>query len=397
MRTNIYINTAIGASIGFAAWHPAFSGMPWTMLALLIFLPAAWVLAGSRLAAFVLFLAYYAAFSRDVSIAITRFFPDGWVGWGYGLWLLHAAFLAIPWASFWKAEWSSQTIATRSAIVFTITLLPPMALFNWGHPMLAAGALFPGTGSAGLAGSAIFGYSIALWAIGDTRGRNGAAALALTAIMVNMLYVQPGQPAGWQAINTTMGRYPIENFNRHFTWQQELIRKADSALASGARVVVLPEEIAGDWKPSHDFWWRSIARKAKGTGSTVLIGTDLRSRKGFSDAVLALGKDSGVVLTARVPMPLGNWQFWNPGKSAATDIFGSGVRTIDGKKTAFSLCYEDFLIWPHFEWMIDKPDVLISMVNDWSVSGLSAQWHQTLSIESQARLGGVPLVRASNE
>ena len=397
MGTSIYISSAIGASIGFIAWHPMFSGMPWVTLALLVFLPAAWVLAGSRLAAFALFLAYYAAFARDVHAAFTRFFPDEWTGWGYGLWLLHAAFLALPWAIFWKKEWSARAIAVRLSIVFAILLLPPVALFNWGHPLLAAGALFPGTGIAGLAGCAIFGYSIALWAIGDARGRNGAADLALASFLVNMLYVPPTPPAGWQAINTTMGRYPIENFNRRFTWQQELIRKVDSAITSGARVIVLPEEIAGEWKPSHSFWWKSTEKKAKKNGSTVLIGADLRSGKVFSDAVLALGKDSGVVLTARVPMPIGNWQFWNPGKSTATNIFDSGVRKVDGKKTAFSICYEDFLIWTHFEWMIDKPDVLVSMVNDWSVSGLAAQWHQTLSIESQARLGRVPLVRASND
>lgn len=401
MRTNIYIGSAIGAGMGFAAWHPAFSGMPWLSLALLVLLPAAWVLAGSRLAGFSLFLAYYAAFARDIPTAITRFFPGEWTEWGYVLWLLHAAFLALPWTIFWKQEWNARAIAVRLSIAYAITLLPPVALFNWGHPLLAAGALFPGAGLLGLVLCALSGYSIALWATGDMRGMEGFKFLVVIAIVFNFPgakpYVQPIQPAGWQSINTTMGRYPVNDFNKRFTWQRELIRKTDGALASGARVIVLPEEIAGAWKPSHDFWWRSTERKAKGSGTTVLIGADLRSGKEFSDAVLALGKDDGVVLSARVPMPIGNWLFWNPGSSATTDIFGSGVRKIDGKKTAFSLCYEDFLIWAQFGWMIDRPEVLVSMVNNWSVSGLAAQWHQTLSIESLARLGGVPLVRASND
>lgn len=374
------------------------------MLALLAFLPAAWVLAESRLASFVLFVAYYAIFSRDIPIAYARFFPGEWLGVGYVSWLLHASCLSLPWAIFWKKEWNAKTIAIRLAIVLTVTLLPPVGLFNWGHPMLAAGALFPELKTLGLALCALFGYSIALWAIGDARGMKGTKFLVIFAVLCNFPgfkpYVQPSPPVGWQAINTNMGQHPSSDFNRGFTWQQELIRKTDLAIDSGAKVVVLPEEIAGEWKPSHNIWWRSTEEKARKNGSIVLLGADLRPEKDFFDAVLLLGEEQekSVALTARVPMPVGNWRFWSSEKSAVTDIFGSGVRMIAGKKTAFSLCYEDFLIWPQIQWMsmLDKPDVLVSMVNDWSVSGLTAQWHQTLSIESQARLGGVPLVRARN-
>lgn len=398
MNKGIGISAPVGALIGYFAWSPEMAGMPWMSLAMLLLLPVSWVKSISRFAAFLLFVAYYATFSRDVPDAYANFFPGESLWIGYGVWLLDAGILALPWAITHTKSWTAGSLATRYLIALVVTLLPPVGIINWGHPLLAAGAVYPGTGLAGLLAAALLGYLAALAATGNKQGRKGVMAMVALGVAANVAYATPPPPSGWVGISTAMGRYPEKDFRRNFEWQQELIRIADSATGSWIRVMVFPEEVAGAWKPSKDYWWKDTAERSKLADMTILMGVDLQEPGGFRDAVKALGSESGTVLSARVPMPVGNWKFWRAGQpdSAIPDLLGSGRRVIAGKTAVFSICYEDFLLWPHLESMIGRPDVLVSMANNWSVRGLAAEWHQELSIQAQARLIGAPLVRASN-
>jgi apolipoprotein N-acyltransferase len=69
---------------------------------------------------------------------------------------------------------------------------------------------------------------------------------------------------------------------------------------------------------------------------------------------------------------------------------------IAGRRTAFSICYEDFLWWPHWRLLVDRPDVLISMSNGWFDFDLGLARIQQQSADSIARLANVPLLRAVN-
>jgi hypothetical protein len=69
---------------------------------------------------------------------------------------------------------------------------------------------------------------------------------------------------------------------------------------------------------------------------------------------------------------------------------------IAGRRTAFSICYEDLLWWPHWRLLLDRPDVLVGMANNWFAHDLPLTQIQRQSIQSVARLAGVPLRRAVN-
>jgi apolipoprotein N-acyltransferase len=70
---------------------------------------------------------------------------------------------------------------------------------------------------------------------------------------------------------------------------------------------------------------------------------------------------------------------------------------INGLRTAVSICYEDALLWPHWRMLFDRPDVIVSVANNWFNSSLYDAQAQRQSIESVARLVGRPLLRAVNE
>ena len=65
---------------------------------------------------------------------------------------------------------------------------------------------------------------------------------------------------------------------------------------------------------------------------------------------------------------------------------------IAGRRAAFSICYEDFLWWPHWRLLMDQLDILISTSNGWFDADLHTYTHEQ-SVRSVAQLAGVPLLR----
>jgi hypothetical protein len=96
-----------------------------------------------------------------------------------------------------------------------------------------------------------------------------------------------------------------------------------------------------------------------------------------------------------VPMPVGDWKFGFE-EGAETNIFGSDIVDLHGKKVAFSLCYEDFLLWPHRGLLAGNADVLVSATNQWPSSGTSAEIAQDISRVALARMAGIPILTAKN-
>jgi apolipoprotein N-acyltransferase len=70
--------------------------------------------------------------------------------------------------------------------------------------------------------------------------------------------------------------------------------------------------------------------------------------------------------------------------------------TVDGKRVAFSMCYEDLLWWPHWRMLLQSPDVLISLSNGWFDSDLALAHIQRQGIAAIAHLSGTPMLRAVN-
>lgn len=115
----------------------------------------------------------------------------------------------------------------------------------------------------------------------------------------------------------------------------------------------------------------------------------------YADAAIALGASHGT-LESRQPMPIGSWK-----TGAATSAVGGWLSqpfvTLGGLQADISICYEDMLWWPHWPALIQKPDVIVSIANNWFIGGTAIEAIQAQSIASVAKLVDRPLVRARNE
>jgi hypothetical protein len=109
---------------------------------------------------------------------------------GIGLLLIASAILTLPWATLWHRDPSQRFWRIPAALL--LSAIPPIGVINWASPLTAAGLLFPATGLAGLATTAV---AEAYWPVYPK-------AVAVGILAANLLYMPPAQPPNIQAINT---------------------------------------------------------------------------------------------------------------------------------------------------------------------------------------------------
>jgi hypothetical protein len=109
---------------------------------------------------------------------------------------------------------------------------------------------------------------------------------------------------------------------------------------------------------------------------------------------LALG-DESAPLVQRVPVPIGMWRPWSA-ESIAADPLASGVGLVAGRKVAYSICYEQLLVFPVLVSLAHSPDVLVGAANDWWARDTSIPTIQGQVLDAWGRLFGIPVVRSVN-
>ncbi|NJM32500.1 MAG: hypothetical protein HC848_06105 [Limnobacter sp.] len=182
--------------------------------------------------------------------------------------------------------------------------------------------------------------------------------------------------------------------------RNKLIRIAKNELDQHATIIVFPESVAGSSRRPQVELWKEVSLSAKSKGAVVLVGEEAwNTRKtGFYNALVGFGDvpvQGQVIAAAQVPMPVGDWKFGLE-EGAISHIFGKDVISLAGKFVAVSMCYEDFILWPHRGLLSGKADVLISAANQWPSRGTSAETAQDLSRKLLGRLAGVPMLIAKN-
>ncbi|WP_233857672.1 hypothetical protein [Paraburkholderia sp. HD33-4] len=152
-------------------------------------------------------------------------------------------------------------------------------------------------------------------------------------------------------------------------------------------------------------WWRGYLQQLAMSNRTLIPGVDLEEEgsdpgRAISGEAFLRYTDSAVIVGAgdgrfdsRQPAPVGLWRPW-ASVSASLGSLMQPYLKIAGRRVAFSICYEDFLWWPHWRLLIDRPDLLVSMSNSWFSAGLSIAHIQRQSVYSIAQLTGVSLLRA---
>jgi apolipoprotein N-acyltransferase len=173
-------------------------------------------------------------------------------------------------------------------------------------------------------------------------------------------------------------------------------------LAAGmkpGRVVVLPETILPLQSKENTFtasMLADISNQLRVKGSTILAGIEIQEPgQDLQNALVVLGAGSNAALVQRVPVPIGMWQPWQP-HTFAVDLLGSGIGQVADRKVAYSICYEQLLVFPVLLSMIHSPDLIVGAANDWWARGTSIPAIQNLALDAWGRLFSVPIIRAAN-
>jgi apolipoprotein N-acyltransferase len=258
---------------------------------------------------------------------------------------------------------------------------------------MTAGYYFPGTGYVGLI---LIASLIILPAQLTAKARFGFMVFLVSiSFLSNMLYHTPAPPDDWQALNTTFTDFyddPIEERNMRV----KAIRAEITAhLLNGTRVIITPETVLGLYSPGLAPQVRLLEARAKRHDATLLIGVVRKTDGGLENSLLILGRQADRY-GARQPVPLVMWNLW-PTTGFRAHWFRSGVREIDGKRTALLICWEELVPWPMLLSSFGDPEIIVSASNHgWAEAGSRIWDYQSLNARALARLYGLPLLRAVN-
>lgn len=345
-------------------------------------------LVASRKEGVLVLCAWYAG-----SLASLPFIWSGFFGnvWGWAAYAGLAAILSLP-AFLAPRRWPVVGVL----VAIALAAVPPLGFFGLGNPLLLAGALFPGAGWFGIA---LFFVVLALSMVRD--GRLGKLAVlgqvaALAWAMVHIAAPAPQPPEMAWAATTHFGELPETDLNATYDAQDKAKTMTTDALNAGAKLVVLPEGTDKLWGAGQVFYWKDVAALAREKHAQVLIGA-------YSDPLAGGGRTDGLVdLTtdtlhpARIAVPFGMWAPWRKHGSFPLQLGATGTIATEYGQAAYLVCYEELLPWPLMLQMTGpRPALLLSAANQWFGDGWLLR-PQERSLTLQARLWGLPVLRAVN-
>lgn len=343
----------------------------------------AWREVRSRFHGFLLMLGWYAGALSVVPGIWGTFFHSSLQGWlvtsGLSL-LLAGTYTAVP-----------RKMPRAGAVVgILLSAVPPLGFVGMASPLLIAGAIFPGTGWWGLLG--VIGV-FSLCPI-DARWTKPVLAVAMVAGLVAMLVPSRNPPVLAWADNTYLGFYPTD-LGKSFARQDQLKAQVSDAIRAGAKLIVLPEGADATWDAGQAFYWNDVADLARRHHAQVLIGAYSMTRNPLRAFDGLIDLTHGTQWPTTIAEPVSMWRPWAKDYNFALRRPHGLMQTPFGA-AAYSICYEDALVWP-LAWQetLGKPKLLISAANQWFASQ-SLSRPQTRSIQLQARLWGLPLLRAVN-
>lgn len=380
-----------GALCGFAWGHV---GLSW-LVCLAGAMPLLWSLASSRGWAGVIALAYYLTASRGLPFGAGIFFAEAAPAWfSWALWFAAGLVNALPWFLLWSETPRRKAWTLPAALA--LTALPPVGFIGWVNPLTAAGVLFPGLGFVGLA------CLVVALVLAVLRRWPAVAILASVAVASNIVALQAKpEPwvSAWSGQDTAFARLQTAAAPNFLAEGQ---RMAQVLMIAGqlqpGRVLVMPETVLPRVRQVNDFnasMLADLSAQLKAKGSAVLVGAEVVGPgHQLQNALVALG-DESAPLVQRVPVPIGMWRPWSA-ESIAADPLASGVGLVAGRKVAYSICYEQLLVFPVLVSLAHSPDVLVGAANDWWARDTSIPTIQGQALDAWGALFGLPVVHATN-
>ncbi|MEJ5081241.1 nitrilase-related carbon-nitrogen hydrolase [Ochrobactrum sp. MYb379] len=163
-------------------------------------------------------------------------------------------------------------------------------------------------------------------------------------------------------------------------------------------VIVLPESSLGFWTPILGKFWN---KQLKGTSITVIAGAAVIEPDGYDNVMVANDARSGPILYhERIPVPVSMWRPWEHwfglAGGARASFFANSAVDVAGKRIAPLICYEQLILWPILQSMLQQPDVIVPMGNGWWTTGSNIVAFQRASAKAWTELVGIPLVISFN-
>lgn len=269
--------------------------------------------------------------------------------------------------------------------------LPPLGITGWAQPITAAGVLFPGWGWWGLAATAagLAMMTSRYWPV---------AAIALGGFWLwsAATWTPPVLPEGWTGVDLEHG----QNLGRDGSLDHHrgLIATVRRQADEKSRVVVLPESALGFWTPTVARLWQDGLRDLD---VTVIAGAAVIERQGYDNVMVAVSAvEARILYRERMPVPISMWQPWRSwagqGGGARAHLFANPVVELAGTRIAPLICYEQLILWPALQSMLQVPDVIVATGNGWWTAGTSIVAIQRASAAAWAKLFGLPIIMAFN-
>lgn len=380
---------AAGLTLG-AGWiafnSPILSeyGTPQLFMAGTALLVMAWRLgARTRLAAWAILAAWYLGAGSAMPSGWQAFFGNnlGWAGWAIWAGVAASPVLLFP------ARLAPYALGGGTLL----SALTPVGMMS---PLLAAAGFFPGGGWWGLAGAmavlmlpsipnkklfAMAGILVVFWGA----VQNAAFDAKPTAL-----------PGDVWAVETREGAQPslaVDWFGR----QGRVADLARDGVEHGARLTVTPEGTVDAWDVWAKVAWEDVEAASRRYGGMVLLGIYRKTASGWQNGLMDVA--SGEIYGAAVPMPISMWRPWSTDGHFPFD-FSQLTRRISTPvgEAAYLICFEELLVFPMAAKMAaGDPSMLISAANQWFTNAETAE-AQERSIRQQARLWGLPILRAVN-
>lgn len=373
--------------------------------------PVLWLISPSRAVAWSGILAYYLAATRGITAGAAVFFGETAYSLALGvvLYLLSSLALSLPWLALWKKTAPDEKFykpVLRLFWCYFFLTVPPVGVFGFSSPLLAAGLIFRGWGLYGIAAYICLNVFLASLL---TRGHGflafcAAVYLGLAVLMCPALYDTPLRGVeGWIGIDThyadlTSGEFDIFlSLSRASSCSEIMLKESRDR-----DFVLLPETIGGQWHGVIKEYFAPISMILSKAGKTAAFGVEEFDDAGLYDNTLRFfGVNEGLVYRQRFPVPVSMWRPYpfNVSGTAKAHWFDSGVLTLfNGKKALCLLCYEQILPFAALCPLIrgETPDFIIAASNCWWARYSMIPNLLRQSLISWSSLLGIPYVSARN-
>lgn len=380
-----------GALVGWVAWPHAIWAAPLALVAIPFF-------GNTRApmsAPFLLMFGYHLATTWGLIHGTAVFFPKAGLLLGGLFWLGSSMVFAAPYLLYHRiSRWFRGALGRLSAaLVATLilsalsTILPPLGIIGWTSPWI--GAL-----NSGWPGVLATLASICLAAFVE----DGLilAVLTLPPILLASAPTPVPAPHEWTGLSTRFGHLssPLSYVQASMRLERQTMQK----LRDGAKVILLPETVAGPWYAGTKAIWRTVIHwTATHRKQAVFVGAFVPEGIGYVDAMVQISDGRTRILPDHIPVPFSMWHPWQPRGSFRMRVFGKPEMTRVGQtRVGYLVCYEQLLMLPGLQLAWHHPQALLAPANDWWARGTDIPAIQRASVEAWGRLLHVSVITAVN-